>query len=325
MSKAVRFDGLPASLEDRAASTLARNDRDAAVVRESTRLLYVALTRARDRLIVCGVEQRVPAYFKASWYDFVGRAFDEVHSHTFELEGGGEGRRYGVAPTSVARGAETAPASPAPPAWIRGLAPAEPVSTRYGSPSSLGEGAPAPASSPLAATGGLGRYRRGELIHRLLQLLPDIRPDRRSEAAHRLLSRERELTDDQRAEMADAALGVLRDPRFAAVFGPGSRAEAALAGVARRLPGGLAISGRVDRLLVEDDRVLVVDFKTNRPAPDRIEDTDGAYVTQMALYWALLAEIYPDRRIEAALVWTDGPRLMPIPEGMLQAALTALR
>jgi ATP-dependent helicase/nuclease subunit A len=118
---------------------------------------------------------------------------------------------------------------------------------------------------------------------------------------------------------------VLGDPRFAAVFGPGSRAEAALAGVAQRLPAGLAISGRVDRLVVEANRVLVVDFKTNRPAPDRIEDADDAYITQMALYWALLADIYPGRIIEAALVWTDGPKLMPIPEPMLEAALARLK
>jgi ATP-dependent helicase/nuclease subunit A len=177
------------------------------------------------------------------------------------------------------------------------------------------------ASSPLAAAGGLGRYRRGELIHRLLQLLPDLAPEGRADAARRLLARQRGLDDDQRAEMARAALAVLEDARFAAVFGPGSRPEAALAGVVERLPGRLAISGRVDRLLVEDRRVVVIDFKTNRPAPTRIEDADQGYVTQMALYWALLAEIYPGRSIEAALVWTDGPQLMPIPESLMQAAL----
>jgi ATP-dependent helicase/nuclease subunit A len=195
---------------------------------------------------------------------------------------------------------------------------------RYASPSTLAEGSPAPASSPLAGTGGLGRYRRGELIHRLLQLLPDVAPERRAEAARRLLLRERDLRDDQRGEMAAAALGVLEDPRFAAVFGPGSRAEAAIAGAAERLPAGLAVSGRVDRLLVEAGRVLVVDFKTNRPAPARVEDADQAYVTQMALYWALLGEIYPGRAVEAALVWTDGPRLMPVPESLMRDALARL-
>jgi ATP-dependent helicase/nuclease subunit A len=99
----------------------------------------------------------------------------------------------------------------------------------------------------------------------------------------------------------------------------------ALAGSASALPPGLAVSGRVDRLVIAPDRVLVVDFKTNRPAPRRIEAADGAYVTQMAVYWAVLGEIYPDRRIEAALVWTDGPALMPVPEAMMRDALAAVR
>jgi ATP-dependent helicase/nuclease subunit A len=173
----------------------------------------------------------------------------------------------------------------------------------------------------LAESQGLGRFRRGDLIHRLLQLLPDIDPDARAAAAARLLSRERDLTDPQRAEMAGAALAVLDDPRFAAVFGPGSRAEVAVAGLA---PGVGPISGRVDRLLVEPARVLVIDFKTNRPAPARIEDADPAYIRQMAVYVAVLQTLFPDRPVEAALVWTDGPRLMPVPENLTAEALSRL-
>jgi ATP-dependent helicase/nuclease subunit A len=76
--------------------------------------------------------------------------------------------------------------------------------------------------------------------------------------------------------------------------------------------------------LVEPDRVLVIDFKTNRPAPSRIDDADDAYVMQMAVYWALLRQIFPGRGVEAALVWTDGPRLMPVPENLLAAALDGM-
>jgi ATP-dependent helicase/nuclease subunit A len=125
--------------------------------------------------------------------------------------------------------------------------------------------------------------------------------------------------------MAQAALSVLNDDRFAAVFGPGSRPEAAIAGRAAGLPEGLAVSGRVDRLVVEADRVLVVDFKTNRPAPDRIEEADRAYKVQMAVYAAVLAEVFPGRRIEAALVWTDGPKLMAVPENIIAETLAELR
>ena len=113
---------------------------------------------------------------------------------------------------------------------------------------------------------------------------------------------------------------MLDDARFTAVFGPGSKAEVAIAGKAV----GLDLSARVDRLVVESDRVLVIDFKTNRPPPDRVEATDIAYLRQMALYRALLAEVFPGRTVEAALVWTDGPSLMPIPPELMNEALAGL-
>jgi ATP-dependent helicase/nuclease subunit A len=125
--------------------------------------------------------------------------------------------------------------------------------------------------------------------------------------------------------MTAAALGVLRDPAFAEVFGPGSRAEVAIAGAAAALPEGLKISGRVDRLVVLAERVLVADFKTNRPSPARIEDADPAYLRQMAVYAAVLGEVFPGRRIEAALVWTDGPKLMAVPEILIARSLAELR
>jgi ATP-dependent helicase/nuclease subunit A len=170
----------------------------------------------------------------------------------------------------------------------------------------------------------MGRYRRGLIIHRLLQVLPDVPKAARGAAAAALLARELDVTDAQAIEMAQAALAVLEDDRFSAVFGPGSRAEAAIAGAARGLPAGLAVSGRVDRLLIEPDRILVVDFKTNRPAPDRIEDADPAYLVQMAVYAAVLADIFPGRKIEAALVWTDGPKLMPVSENIVADTLAGL-
>ena len=125
--------------------------------------------------------------------------------------------------------------------------------------------------------------------------------------------------------MAAAALGVLTDARFAEVFGPGSRAEAAVAGGAPGLPPGMKVSGRVDRIVVSDARVLVVDFKTNRPSPDAIADADPAYITQMAIYTAVLGQVFPGRSVEAALVWTDGPKLTPVPDALMAAALARLR
>jgi ATP-dependent helicase/nuclease subunit A len=306
----------PLKADECESSAVARAARDEAVTLESARLLYVALTRARDRLIVAGVEAKGKVT-QRSWYDFAARAFDVLPSQPFPLPGGGEGRRFGPAPMAVGP-ARSDPAARAIPDWVRRLAPGAAPAGRRASPSHIDEGGIGATISPLAA--GLGRYRRGDLIHRLLQLLPDLPPPDRAAAAARLLAREHDLTAVQRAEMAAAALAVLTDPLFAAVFGPGSRAEVPVVGEV----AGLAISGRVDRLLVETDRVLVVDFKTNRPAPKAIADADPEYVRQMAVYAAVLAEVFPGRGIEAALVWTDGPSLMPVPTNMMRQALTSL-
>ncbi|MEG2497120.1 PD-(D/E)XK nuclease family protein [Brevundimonas sp.] len=176
----------------------------------------------------------------------------------------------------------------------------------------------------MAPSGGaaLGRFRRGDLVHRLLERLPDIAPATRREAAQRLLSKEIDLDDAQRSEMIEAAFSVLDDARFAPVFGAGSRAEVALTGTAPELPPGVKINGQIDRLVITPERVLVVDYKTNRPAPDRLEDVDPAYLTQLAVYAAVLRQLYPDRPVEAALVWTDGPKLMPVTNDVLMASLS---
>ena len=297
---------------------------------ESLRLLYVALTRARDRLIVMGRRMSRPketGYEEGSWWDVIAGTFDRLaqdRPDAVQLLDGGI-LRFGVDPETALRLARTTTDAAALPAWAAASPPAD-AAARFASPSRMEGSIRIPAPSPLARSesGGasLGRFRRGDLIHRLLERLPDIAPADRADAAVRLLSRETDLDAAQRAEMIAAAFSVLDDARFAPVFGPGSRAEVALTGSAPDLPPGVAINGRIDRLVVTPDRVLVIDYKTNRPAPAALDAVDPAYVLQAAVYVAVLKRLYPDRPVEAALVWTDGPKLMPIPQAMLEAALT---
>ena len=319
----------PRSADDTEASAAARARALDKAEAESLRLLYVALTRARDRVIVCGrIAADKDAAHERSWYARLEQAFDdpalasdvrEVDEPEFTL------RRYGPDP-ETAPVVEAAPDETTPlPDWAAAFAPTESPLADYASPSTLAERRRGPAPSPLAAVGGLGRFRRGDLIHKLLQRLPDLPAAVRADRAAMLLAQERDLTPEQRREMAAAALGVLEDPRFAPVWGDGGRAEAAVAGHAAELPPGLKISGRVDRMVVTRDRVLVVDFKTNRPSPDRIEQADPSYLMQMAIYVAVLREIFPGRTVEAALVWTDGPKLMPVPEATIAWQLAQLR
>jgi len=311
--------------DDCPASKAAREARVARTDAESLRLLYVALTRARDRLIVMGRAVRRPeeGFEAGSWWSVIAETFQRLgDDEPLNARDIGDGvLRFGVDPETLSAGAVARAVTATVPAWARAL-PAPDSAARFASPSKMEETTRTPAPSPLATTTGpgapLGRFRRGDLIHRLLERLPDIAPVDRADAAHRIMSRERDLDDAARAEMIEAAFSVLDDARFAPVFGPGSRPEVALTGSV----GDVPISGRMDRLVITADRVLVVDYKSNRPAPRRIEDADPAYVLQMAVYASVLARLYPDRTVEAALVWTDGPQLMPVAAELMQAALT---
>ena len=313
------------SADDCAASAAAREARKRRGEEESLRLLYVGLTRARDRLIVTG---RYPSNRKLeaiqAWWGPVDAALARLESVREVRTERGVVRRFGADPRVLPVEAKVVVSTPAVPGWLE-AAPAHEAPERRVAPGQIQDRSKTPAPSPLArvSAGSLGRWRRGDLIHRLLERLPDVAPDRRAEAARALLAREPDLDEDQRAEMIGAAFGVLDDARFSEVFGPGSRAEAALSGTAPELPPGVVVSARLDRLVVTPERVLVVDFKTNRPAPDRAEGADPAYVLQLAFYWAVLKRLYPGRAVEAALVWTDGPKLTPVPEDLMRAALEA--
>ncbi|ADL02481.1 double-strand break repair helicase AddA [Brevundimonas subvibrioides] len=314
--------------EDCEASGEARTARQTRVDDETLRLLYVALTRARDRVVILGrgSAKSKLGYDEGSWWAVLTETFERLGGQVRDI---GDGRRrFGVDPVVMAAGVASAIPGVTVPDWARAMPPVDP-SARYVSPSQAKAVKRVSAPSPLAVAGAdggapLGRFRRGDLIHLLLERLPEIEAAARPDAPRRMLARERDLSEAQRDEMIAAAFAVLEDARFSAVFGAGSRAEVALTGSAPGLPAGVSISGRIDRLVVTPERVLVVDYKTNRPAPDRIEDADPAYVAQMAVYVAVLKRLYPDRPVEAALVWTDGPRLMAVPQGVMDEALAGL-
>jgi ATP-dependent helicase/nuclease subunit A len=241
-------------------------------------------------------------------------------------DGGGTVWRYRKvppsAPKTIPEGVAAPPADARPP-WLDRDLGGEALSIKLVSPSSAyDEAATARAFARSRAEGDKARAR-GVLIHRLLQALPDIPDAARVEAARRHLARAADaFSADEREMMLEQVRVLLDDPRFAQLFLPGSRAEVPIVG---RLAGGtLAVSGQVDRLAVTDDSVLIADYKTNRPAPRRAEDVPQAYVAQLALYRAVLGQLFPDKRVRAALIWTDVPDLMEISDASLDAALTTV-
>jgi len=153
-----------------------------------------------------------------------------------------------------------------------------------------------------------------------MQSLPDIAPERRDEAARRYLARQDGLSEAERNEIVRQVLALLADPRFAPLFAPGSRAEVSIAGRIGERP----LSGQVDRLVVTPKEVLIADYKTNRPAPQSLDEAHSrypGYVAQLALYRSVLLRLYPNRPVRAALLWTETPELMEIPAPALERAL----
>ncbi|MGB8565761.1 MAG: PD-(D/E)XK nuclease family protein, partial [Pseudolabrys sp.] len=164
--------------------------------------------------------------------------------------------------------------------------------------------------------------QRGLLVHRLLQSLPDVPPDRRHKAAEDYLAKTaRELQHADCARLAEQVMGVIDDARFRELFVSGSRAEVPIVGKLNVGEASVRISGQVDRLSVTQGAVLIGDFKTNREPPRRIEVVPPAYVRQLALYRALLQKLYPDRPVRAALVWSEVPDLMELSEAVMDQAL----
>lgn len=107
-------------------------------------------------------------------------------------------------------------------------------------------------------------------------------------------------------------------------FAEGSRGEVAIMGTINLGGKDHAVSGQIDRISVDESRVLIVDYKTNRPSPKTVEAVPLAYRAQLALYKELLTPLYPGRIVEAALLFTEGPYLLSLPESVLNEALQAL-
>jgi ATP-dependent helicase/nuclease subunit A len=171
---------------------------------------------------------------------------------------------------------------------------------------------------------GIPQVRRGILIHAMLAGLPGVAAHERLAAATRYLLRQRVPEGEIRA-LAAKTLAVIEDPVFADAFAPGSRSEVPIAAELAELGPGRQIEGRLDRLAVTDSEVLIVDFKTDRAAPDREDDVASRYVTQMALYRAAITKLFPLHRIDCALLWTEEPRLMKLSNERLDAALATVR
>lgn len=294
---------------------------------EYRRLLYVAMTRAEERLYIVG--HRIGAAPKAdaapkerdplekSWHTLVSDGLaGRPELSAFPREDGETIRRW-ISPTEAAApSAESAPATPtdnALPDWL--LVPVREEAT---------EAALQPSRARQGAGASAARDRRfGVVIHRLYECLPDIAPDQRAVIGARLIQQALPgVNQNEVSALLDAVLARLSMPQMQALFSPPSRAEVALAGNIT-LPNGRSyqVAGRIDRILARDAQIDLLDLKSGFPLK-AVEDP--AILRQMALYRALISLIYPGRMVIAHIFWTRTGQLETLPSDALDAALASI-
>ena len=318
----------------------ARDEARRADAQEHQRLLYVAMTRARDRLYVAGFENK-NALDPGCWYRLIEAGL--AGRFATAVDGAGLAVRRLASPQTadleMRRSAgEVAQDAQIPPDWAFRRAPAEPTRLVPLAPSRLApldaDADGEPIDRPRARTAEPSapspvrrsdehRFLRGTITHALLQHLPTLDADTWPRAAqHFVAARGAALSSGVRAGIVAETLAVLMDPAFAALFGAASRAEVPIVAEIAPPPGGgglqLRLTGQIDRLVQLPDRVMIVDYKTNRPPPTVLEAVPEAYVLQLAAYRLAVARIFA-LPVEAALLWTEVPRIMAIPAALLDS------
>jgi ATP-dependent helicase/nuclease subunit A len=301
----------------------AEEAKKAAAMQEHWRLLYVALTRAEEALFIGGslnkIEARKGVPHEDSWYARLAPLFEgeEVTDPLWTLR-----KEWGhrAAPLAIEASGGAGEAPPELPRWMVTPIGPEPRPPRPLAPSSAGE--EAGAEPPLPPDAARHAARRGSLIHKLLERLPDVPLPERAAAARGWLERQAgDLPEALRDEMLASVLGVLDHAGFAAIFSDDALAEVPLAATV----DGVVVAGTADRLLIEETRITVVDFKTTRRPPASAAELPVATLRQMAAYTAALAAIYPGREVRAGVLYTHAPVLFELEPEVLASHKQALQ
>jgi ATP-dependent helicase/nuclease subunit A len=296
-----------------------------AEIEEYHRLLYVAMTRAQDRLYVCGWLGKT-SLPEGSWYDLIKKGISGLLTPAKGVDGKPVSR-FELKPTERFEVAVEAKDESKPcelPAWTRTPAPQERspfelLPSRLAARQVQGEAEQPPLGPSELADNA--RFARGRLVHALLQHLPSMPTGDREHAARVFVAaRGAVLPETMQSEIVSESLAIANDPNFAPLFAEGSLAEVPVVALLGKDTAQQALSGQIDRLVVHGDELLILDYKTNRPPPSRPEEVAPAYISQLAAYRFALRRLFPGKSVRAALLWTDGPRLMKIPSTMLDDA-----
>ncbi|MCK0140136.1 double-strand break repair helicase AddA [Aliiroseovarius sp. F47248L] len=305
-----------------AIEAVARDLKDAEI-EERARLLYVAMTRA-ERWLILAAAGAIGKPDSDVWYRICEGAMTKAASVDCDFPTG-PGKRFAAGnwpePT-VNQTPEHKDITSDLPGWLTSRVDTPVLSAKPISPSDLG------GAKTLAGEDAFGNAddakTRGRQIHLLLEHLPGIPTSRWKGTARFLLgSGDDRASDAEQSVLLDEAAGVLTAPELAPIFARADLAEVPVTATLPQFPERV-LHGVIDRLIISDDEVLAVDFKTNRVVPASPEDTPNGLLRQLGAYRAVLRQIYPDRNVSTAILWTQSRELMRFENALVDAAFRHL-
>ncbi|KAA2315462.1 double-strand break repair helicase AddA [Pseudooceanicola sediminis] len=295
-----------------------REEKIERLTQERDRLLYVAMTRAEKWLIVAGAGTEGKS--GADWYSRIRDSMIEMGAGEHEHPGGQGLRLENGAwdELDLIRPQTVEPTQPMLESWATEKAPRAEGPARTLSPSDLGGAKALPGEAGLDEDAA---KRRGRQVHLLLEHLPLLDQAEWEEQTERLLADGPDAAvQAERALLLQEARRVLTSAATSPFFEGTALAEVSITATLPEL-GGQRIHGTIDRLIVADDHVLAVDFKTNVVIPETASAVPAGLLRQMGAYASALSQIYPDLPIRTAILWTRNATLMPLPHDIVIAAL----
>ena len=283
---------------------------------ERERLLYVAITRAEQWLIVAAAGKLEKD--ERDWYSMVRKGMEKCNAvgDPMRIESG----NWQSKTTDARHDWESRKVNL--PGYFRKKAPRSSVKPKTISPSGLGGAKTLPGGEELDRDAAM---RKGRQIHSLLEFLLGEPKTEWPQAARQILHGAGEdATDSELDALLTEASNVLCNPSLSHLFGKNALAEVPISASVEIL-GGKRIHGHIDRLVVSTDRVLAVDFKTNSVVPKSAADCPAGFLRQMGAYAQALGEIYPDRHVQTAILWTTSATLMELPNKLVTDALSQVR
>ncbi|WP_336293746.1 double-strand break repair helicase AddA [Bartonella sp. CB169] len=298
---------------------------------EYRRLLYVGMTRAEDRLFICGYSGA--RIFPHTWLQLVKKA---LTPHAVLIENSAEdiaAWRYCITPSSnipinkeeTCACVDRNQTFPPLPDFFSHKVPTEsslpkPLKPSVASLSIESDMELFPNQKQLNLSPVLGEKNTnrafsieyGNIVHRLLQYLPDCAPENRQDyARHYLNTKASHWHESQREEALCHVWQVLDNPYLQHLFSNLSRAEVSLMGIVKIRGKEQVVSGQIDRLYVTQNSIVFADFKTGTP-PENEAAIAPCYLLQMALYQKLLQTIHPEKDIQAILIYSKEAKIFKL-------------